>query len=277
MLGSSGVTRNGVAFLLSWVALVACGQQGKKPDPLTCAGRCVPTTPGTVGHVGQPPPNGGAGGESGGDDSPVRLEGEVRILNDIVALAASTFTDTAAIVVEGDPTAVLGQWNGTDPFSISGVRRASAVWAQVTPTGGDALRTLAPIDTSRANSSGVVSTVLTVVRASELDAAYGVLSMPLARDSSKAQAILAVLDGGRPAAGIRVLVPGAEAVVYAENGTFSDDATSTDTSGLVLVANIPSVPWPGATVNVTLTGSTTTSRWDVKVVTDGVTLAGVGN
>lgn len=273
MLGSGSVTRGAAALFLSGVALAACGQQGKKPDPITCAGRCAPSTPGTVGHVGGPAPDAGAGGESGGDDSPVRLEGEVRILNDITALASSTFTDTAAIIVEGDPTAVLGQWNGIDTFSIDGVKNAPAVWAQVTPSGGDALRTLAPIDTHLPNPSGVVSTVLTVVRASELDAAYGVLSMPLSRDSSKAQAILAVSGG----AGIRVLAPGAEAVVYAQNGTFSDDATSTDTSGLVLVANIPSVPWPGSTVSVTLTDGTTTSRWDVKVVTDGVTLAGVGD
>jgi hypothetical protein len=207
----------------------------------------------------------------------VRLEGEVRILNDINALAASAFTDSAAILAEGETTAVLGQWNGTDPFSISEVKGAAAVWTQVTPTGGDALLTLAPIDTTQPNSAGVVPTVLTVVRASELEAAYGVLSTPLAPDSSKAQAILVVLVGGRPASGIRVLAPGAEAVVYAQNGTFSDDATSTDTSGLVLVANIPSVPWPGATVSFTLTDGTTTSRWDVKVVTKGVTLAGVGN
>ncbi|HEX6765768.1 MAG TPA: hypothetical protein VF103_09835 [Polyangiaceae bacterium] len=271
------MTHRLIALYLVGLALTACSPEAEKPPPATCSGRCGQRNPGIVGHV--PPPNntgGEGGGPSGGDDSPVTLHGDVRSLDDITALASSPFRDPVDLLVEGVTGDVSGRWNALDPFSLDGVKRAGVTWTQATPAQGDALRTLQPVDTSSPNASGVVETSLSVVRESELDTAFAVISMPITRDPGSAQAILIVLKSGRPASGVRVLAPGAAAVIYTDNGAFTDTATFTDGSGIAILANVPSVAWPGSGYSVTLSG-TVTGRWDLKLVSGGVLLAAIGD
>jgi len=120
-----------------------------------------------------------------------------------------------------------------------------------------------------------VTTELTVVRESELARAFSVITQPVMLDVTKAQAVLVVQKGNRRVAGVRVLAPTAEAVIYVENGAFSDTATETDASGIVVLANVPSSAWPGSGVTLTLSGAVS-GRWDLRVVTRGVTFAGIG-
>jgi hypothetical protein len=223
-----------------------------------------------------PPDDGGSGGESGEDDSAVRLQGDVRVLDSIAALEASTWPDSVELLVEGRSQDVMGRWNGSDPFLLDGVKRGPTIWAQASPGPGDALRTLQPIDTTVANPSGVVETSLTIVRASELDVAFSVLALPITRDEARAQLVVVALSQGRAAAGVSVRADAADVVIYVDNGGFTDTATSTDGSGIFLLANVPAVAWPGSGVTVTLSGSVS-GRWDLRAVSGGVTFAAVGD
>jgi hypothetical protein len=256
-------------------ASAGCSQQAEKPPPVTCRGRCAPINPPVIVHVPGPGPDGGAGGDSGESDEPVRLLGTVLILNDVPALAASPLTEPAELLVEGSSGDVTGRYDGNDPFSLDGVKRAPTTWALVTPGPGDMLRTLQPIDTSRPNEANELSTTLTVVRESELVRAFSVISLPIMPNASAAQAVLVVQKDGKAVAGVRVSALSADAVIYVDNGGFSDTVTSTDGSGIVVLANVPASSWPGSGVPVTLSGAVT-GRWDIRVVSGGVTFAGIG-
>jgi hypothetical protein len=270
------VTRRLAATALLGAILVACGQRGEKPPPPTCAGRCSPTKPIVVGQPGLPG-SGGTGGTVGGggasgEDSPVQLVGEVRSLDDIAAFAGAVYRDRAELLVEGHDADVRGTWTGADEtFSLDGVLRANVVWARVTPGLADALPTLQPMDTLVDGSPEVIERNLTVVRESQIDLAFNVLALPVVRDTSLAQAVLVATKDNLPAEGIQVRADAAEAVIYADNGGFSDAVTSTDPTGIVLLANVP-----GSGVTVELSGEGT-GRFDLRLLAGGVTVAGVGN
>jgi hypothetical protein len=266
--------------LLPFLALgfgASCGEQVEKPPPVTCSGRGCggPIHRPPVTHVPPGDGEGGAGGSPSGGDEAVRLLGDVLLLDDIPALAASRFVEPAELRIEGRSGDVTGRYLGTDPFSLDGVASAQTTWAQVTPGPGDALLTLSPVDTSRPNDAGEVETSLTVVRESELDRAFSVISSPVSRNPGAAQLVLVVQRGGRGASGASVIARAAEAVIYVDNGGFSDIVTTTDGSGIVVLANVPADSWPGSGVTVTLTG-TVTGIWDLRVVRGGVTFAGIG-
>jgi hypothetical protein len=270
------VTRRLAAPALLGAILLACGQRGEKPAPQTCAGKCAPTVSIPVGH---PPPDGtggtggtGGGGGAPGEDGPVRLVGEVRSLDDLITFSGTTYRDPVELLVEGEGPDVRGSWTGADTtFSVDGVRSAAAVWAQATPLLMDALRTLQPLDTRFPDDSGVVIRPLTVVKSLPIDLAYSVLTLPVLRDESMAQVVLVTTKDDVPAEGISVSAPGVEAVIYADNGGFSDAVNSTDPTGIVMLANVP-----GSGVTVTLSGEVI-GHWDLRLVSGGVTLAGVGN
>jgi hypothetical protein len=272
MVAEDRVTPRFVAVALLGAVACACAQRGEKPPPPTCAGKCASTTNIPVGHP-PPPGTGGTGGGGGapGDDGPVRLVGEVRSLDDLISFTGTTYRDPVELLVEGEGTDVRGNWTGADAtFSLDGVKSAEAVWARATPLLTDALPTLQPLDTRFPNASGVVNRPLTVVRTLQIDLAFSVLTLPVVRDSSMAQVVLVTTKDRVPAAGISVSAPGVEAVIYADNGAFSDAVDSTDPTGIVLLANVP-----GSGVTVTLSGEVI-GHWDLRVVSGGVTLVGLG-
>jgi hypothetical protein len=257
-------------------SLVGCQEQKEKPPPVTCQGRCGLVRPPVIGTAPPPGSDAGAGGESGGSDEAVRLTGDVLFLHDLSGLGASVLSEPADLLVEGPTQDVTGRFDGVDPFSLDGVKRASTAWALATPGAGNAIATLQPVDTSRPNDDDVVDTSLTVMSESELDAAYAVISLPVDRDEMLAQLVLVVRNDKRPAAGVRVTAQAAESVIYADNGGFSDTVTATDPTGIVLLANVPASEWPGSGVTVTVTG-TVAGRWDLRVVSGAVTFAGIGD
>jgi hypothetical protein len=257
------------------VASAGCSPQAEKPDPITCTGRCAPVQPPIIDPVDPPDPDAGAGGESGSSDEPVRLLGIVLLLDDIPGLNASPLREPAELLVEGRSGDVTGRYDGINPFALDGVKRAATTWVEVTPGPGDTLRTLQPVDTSRPNDADELTTELTVVRESEIDRAFSVIALPVVPDENAAQAVLVIQKDGRRAAGVRVFAPAAEVVIYSDAGGFSDTVTSTDGSGIVVLANLPASTWPGSGVTVTLSGAVT-GRWDLRVVRGGVTFAGLG-
>jgi hypothetical protein len=196
----------------------------------------------------------------------------VELFVNIPDVASTDFVEPADILVEGENGNVMGRWNGGDLFSIDGVARRAGVWALATPFGGDALRTMQPVDTSRPNASGVVQTRLQVVSASEIELALGAISSPLTPNPSRAQAVLVATEGQLPASGVSVSAPGAEAVIYVQNGAYTVADTVTDSSGVFILANVP----PTDSFTVTLSGEVEASA-ELRLVSGGVTFGGVGN
>ncbi|HEX6273840.1 MAG TPA: hypothetical protein VFZ53_12415, partial [Polyangiaceae bacterium] len=252
-----------------------CAQPSEKGPPITCSGRrCGPIHIPPVTHVPPGDGEGGAGGSSSEDEA-VRLLGDVVLLDDIPGLTASRFVESADVRVEGMSGDVTGRYLGADAFAIDGVARGQTTWAQVGPAPGDALLTLQPVDTSRPNDADEVETTLTVVRESELARAFSVIASPVTQNPGAAQLVLVVHKENRGASGVGVIARAAEAVIYVDNGSFSDIVETTDESGIVVLANVPADTWPGSGVTVTLVG-TVNGIWDLRVVRGGVTFAGIG-
>jgi hypothetical protein len=108
-----------------------------------------------------------------------------------------------------------------------------------------------------------------------IDTILAILTVPVLRDESKAILILEVSrPDGTPLPGVTVTAPTAETIVYGASGTFTDDATQTDSSGLVLLVNVPSSVWPGTLVGVTFTGALQGGA-DVRAITGAVTFEGI--
>jgi hypothetical protein len=262
---------------LSWV--FGCGDERGLPDPAVCVGDC-----GSGALVGSGSGKGGSGGSGGssgnGSSAPVELNGTVLRLNDLDFNAAGfsraePYRDVAKVTVEGaSSTTVSVDYNGFDPFLLSGVRRGPEVWTLVEPsdTSADAMPTLQPLFTADAPSSAALELDVAVLRATTLDTAYSVLTNPVVREPSRGHAVLLFLDGDEPIAGVTVSAPNAERVIYAAGGTYSDDETATDESGLVLLSNVPAGSWPGSAVQVTVSGEAVGS-FATRVVADAVTVA----
>ncbi len=270
--------RNGLLVVLGvFVGGVACEQPADRPPPLPCAGCGTPNTGISSGHA--PPSDdmdGGTAGSGSSSDEPITLEGEVHILQDIATLNSARFDEPAALRVEGTNGDILGQWDGTGSFSIQGVPRADVVWTQASPVSAGLLRAVRPVNTNAPNDVSAVRTTLGIARASDFQDAFDLLAAPIVFAENAGHAILIAVADGEAASGATLLAPRDAVVLYAENGAFSDTATSTDESGIVLLANVPAGAWPGSAVPVTLGGSGSGS-YAVTLVSGGVTIAEVGN
>jgi hypothetical protein len=267
-----------VALLVTF----ACGKESERPAPVTCVGKCG-ITPGNGTGVS---PEGGSGsvgeGGSANSDDPVELTGNVLLLNDDLNFTAGTlFTDQVELRTEdASGRDVKGLWNGSDPFSIAKVKQTSLLWVLATPQTGlasDALPAVEPVSTDDPDAMGRVNVTLALVRASTLEQILDLASVPLTLDSSKAQIILLLkqrVSGAGdppPIAGVTVTAPGTEGVLYGASGGFSDVATETDASGVVILANVGSAGWPGALVSANFSGARTSGA-RVPAVTGAVSL-----
>jgi hypothetical protein len=279
------VTRGAGAWLLvAWASGFGC-VSSSEPPPSTCVGDCG--LPPDIG-VGLPPPNGSAGaGDTGDTDAGtsqgVVLTGNVLILNDDLNFSTGAlFTDAVDIKTDGaNGIAVTGTWDGSDPFVIQGVQEAAPVWVSATPesaTADDALPALEPVSTDSPDATNRVSVSLGLVHASTIDHIFDLSSVPLTADPTLAQVILLLVSQASgagtppPLPGITVTAPSAQNVLYGASGSFSDIATATDATGVVVLANLPATAWPGALVSLEFSGART-SGTQVRAVTGAVTLA----
>jgi hypothetical protein len=246
--------------------------------PATCM-KCGVYT----GGVGVPGTGGGAGTGGGGSGgagamSGVTLKGRVILLDDFAFESGALLDDAATLraQAEGGGT-VTGSWNGMDEYSLDDVLNDPLTWVSVTPTPSTSmgLPTLAPTNTTRPAADGSVTQNLAVVSSTVIDTILDVLTVPAFRDETKAILILMVRESdGTPLPGVTVTAPTAETIVYGASGTFTDDATQTDGSGLVVLVNVPASAWPGTLVGVTFTGALDGGA-DVRAITGSVTLEGI--
>jgi hypothetical protein len=159
------------------------------------------------------------------------------------------------------------------------VRPAAPVWVLATPqnlVADDVLAVLEPVRTDEPDSQGTVPADLALGHATTLDLIYDLSSVALARDSTKAQLILRLVDKTStaadppPLAGIRVSVT-AEATLYGASGGFSSIVTETDPTGVVVLANVGGGEYPGALVHLEFSGARAGGA-NVRAVTGAVTL-----
>jgi len=255
--------------------LVSCAD-----DPERTPATCVDCGYSVGAGMGLPDGSGGSGGEAASGSGAtageaVTLTGRVALVDDVGLEAGPLFPDPAAIRVEGQSGAsVVGTWDGAEPFSIENVAFGPEVWLLSTPpVNGLALPTLELLDTTQPNMDRVVTADVAVVSQELIDTVLSLLSVPVFRNEEAAQIILRIEDTeGDPLAGVTVIARSAEVVAYGASGSFSDIATETDSSGLVLIANVPATVWPGSLVGVTFAAGALQGGADVRVVTGGVTL-----
>jgi hypothetical protein len=266
-------------------ALIAggCQNQGERPPPPTCLG-CggpaaisigFPTSPGGGGESGEEPEQGG-----GSNSETVTLEGNVQLLFDNGRFdSGEVLTDAASIKsTRADGRTATDSWNGMDAFKVTDLPADTTSWLLVTPqtAGADAAVTLEPVLTQNANAQGVVKADLGVVRESNIDTVFDLLSVPVQRDSRAAQVVLRLTSrsagsGLTPLAGVTVKSSSTASISYSTGGGYSDVATATDATGVVVLLNCPAGGWPGALVNVEFSGEKSGGA-QVRAVTGAVSL-----
>jgi hypothetical protein len=271
--------RAGSVGLLFLTLASGCSEPTER-TPATCQGCGIVTG----GGIGVPGSGGGAGTGSGnagtaGTGTGVTLTGNVMLLDDFSLQSGSLLIDdpvTLRAQAEGGGD-VTGTWDGLEPFELENVLSDPLVWVSLTPRNPvtQALPTLGPVNTSKPDASGLVTVDLAVVDRTVVDTILDILTVPVLRDESKAILILEVTrPDGTPLPGVTVTATAAETIVYGAAGTFTDDATRTDNSGLVLLVNVPATEWPGTLVGVTFTGALQGGA-DVRAITGAVTFEGI--
>jgi hypothetical protein len=271
-----------------WLLLVAvglgCAGEKERPPPPTCVGDCG-LAPGL--GVGQQMPGGaGANGEGGADSGTsqgIELTGNVLVLNDDINFATGDlFADTANIQAEGaDGKVVKATWDGINPFALEKVRQARPAWVLITPPSGvadDALPALEPVRTDKPDVSDRVEANLALVHATTIEHVFGLAAVAPTTDTTKGQVILlfqtqpsgATMPS--PLSGLTVQSASAENVIYAASGSYSAGSTTTDNTGVVVLANVAAATWPGAVIDLVYSGAKTGGS-EVRVVSGAVTIA----
>jgi hypothetical protein len=231
----------GLALLL--VVLCACSEPAER-TPATCEGCGINTGGGVgVGSGGSAGTGGGQAGLGANAGAGVKLEGDLLVLTDFDFRRGLALTDPGTTVrAEGQAGGfVITDHDGIGPYVLEDVLSADEVWALAVPSPGSvALPTLGPVDTSQPDQTGTVNLDLALVGTDLIDVILNLLTVPTARDPERASAVLRVTTAtGAPIAGVTVIEPSAEVVVYGASGTFSDVVTATDASGLVMLVNLP--------------------------------------
>lgn len=241
-----------------------------------CTGNNCPI----LGGIGAGSPKPGSGGASsvggaggvGGDFSTLR--GTVVDLVDDAFRTSIPDTEPAIVEAQGRNVAIVSaDWNGSDPFVLSGVQSALDVaWLSVRPKQGNAtVRTLTPIAPSL--SSNVE---LPLVRTELLDSIFFGLSTPVTRQSGTGQLVVSFVATrtGVGLAGVKVTSNRSALVAYRSGGLWSTDVVQTDSSGLVLIGNVTAAAFPGTPITISLSGVISSSV-SFAVAADAVTLSEV--
>jgi hypothetical protein len=258
--------------------LLGCSDKVDHPPFLAS---CVPDRPCAtmfgVGSLGTP---GGDDGEmgAGGESSEGELHGKVVDIVDDTFQTSAPYIDTA--VIEGrraSGTVVSARWNGVDSFVLPEIEAVATSWISVRPESGIAgIRTLHPVATN------IVRNVeLGIVRADTIDVIFSTLTAAATRDAGAAQIVLGFSTPATSTAprsgvaGVKIVAPEAAFIAYQTAGTWSTDATATDSTGLVILGNLLTKAFPGSSERVRL-GGVTTGYVDVTIASDAVSLVAVG-
>lgn len=263
-------------------ALLCCREDPEHPPlapPCPPGDSCIDPRPnpvpgrgGSDAGIGE----GGAGGHdseagAGGAAEPRELTGTVRELVDDRFRASSAFSSRATIELEGRNGGLIrATYNGSSPFRLSGFHEEDPLWVRVTPDANrGVLPTLHPI---LLEDVGTEAIQFGLVRAETIDLIFAVSQDPEGPLEGHAQVVLWFRSGsgqGRP--GVTVSLPEADFASYARGGTWSSVEAETDTTGLVLLANVSAPRFPGSTERIAL-GGTASGYIQVRVAADSVSL-----
>ena len=279
------MTARRLAGLGAALIALGCASKSERPPPPTCLGNCglspglgsgLPSDQGGGGSQGE-------GGSSGTSSKGVELTGKVLILNDdLDPSTGALLTDSVDLKSEGATgKTVTGFWDGSDDFSIKGVRVATPVWVLATPRNAvadDALPAVEPVRTDSPDAAGQVEVNLALVHSSTIEHVFDLATVPITPDPGKAQVVLLLVKKDTsvaeppPLPGVKVTASSAEDVFYGASAAFSDVATETDATGAVVLANVPAAVWPGAEISVEFSGAKSGGA-QVRAVNGAVTVA----
>jgi hypothetical protein len=272
-----------VVALVSGAVVAGCQKQADlAPFAPGCQTDCKPPTivaigsgSGSDGTITTPTPD--AGFDAG------TLTGSVVELNEATFTQTTAFTQTATVAADGATgTSVSGMWDGTNPYTLSGVSVAVTNWVSVTPSAaqGDALPTFQAVETDATDTAD-----LAVVNSAVIDGIL--LDVSATRAPAFGQVVMFFRNAGtgESLSGIHAVMNASAAPAYAaaSGWVLMDDTTVTNSSGLVMFGNVD-LPAAGSTtqiVNIDRPATTTTAAisggtFAVKVVEGAVTIATVG-
>ena len=167
-------------------------------------------------------------------------------------LITAPFTGAAQLLGEREGGGnVRADWAGSGTVRLAPLTDRAFVLVTPADTTGDALPTLLRLPTTDADALE-----LPLVRATVLDGILSLATVPLELLPNRAQVILELRDSRtrQPLSGAGVTAPSAEAIFYADGGTWSDAVEVTDPTGLVRFVNVAAADWPGELASITVTG-----------------------
>ena len=260
----------------AFAVVPACAEDDERPATID---------PGTLG-VGGGTVGGGAGGTGGGpseggtilptDGGSTDLEATVVVVTGDEFDLVTDFGGTANVVAEAAAGGVVvGTYDGAAgiPAELSGVLAFPGTWvgAQQTTGSQDVMNGFWPVDTSTEAKVQVP-----VVLRSVVDQIFSLLLAANLADPQRAQVILQFTDAaGATLAGVGVSAPGTAVAAFRAGGTWSDNVTETDSSGLVAVLNVDALEFPGSVQDLSFTVDGVERAVPVRTASDTVTIAAV--
>jgi hypothetical protein len=197
------------------------------------------------------------------------------LLADESFVRTTVYPERATVTADGaSGTPVTDDWDGATPYLLEDVARLPVNWVSVKPDkiGGEVLLTYQAVASNR-----VTEADLGLVSAATLDGIFNAVSTLRSPDSGQVILFFRSAATGVPISGLHVVMPQAQAGIYAApNGWVLDDGTAlTDKSGLVLFGNVEP-PNSGGTQTVIVTrAGTAAGQFAVKVVQAAASIASV--
>lgn len=241
-----------------------CAEEEERPDVIpVCEDSCNPG-PGPSGGSGPSSSSTTSGTSTGGDDEIV-LNGNLGVFaNDRFDLEQLLPFGELATVFSQDPDrrVIDAKYDGQE-FSLTNLQSGEATGVLVVPDDPDGVPwpTLLRVDTLESRT-----VTLPLVSSEVLTEIYSGLRSQPTLEPGRGQLILRFSDEDlAPIPGVRVSVPGADFLAYADGAGWSDDAEQTDASGLVIAGNILASEFPGSAFHVSTSGAAVGS-WVVTVI-----------
>lgn len=258
-------------FVSSWIVFLAptlgalgCVEEEERPDLISvCSDDCKPGV--QSGGSGPSTPSATSSSSTTGGGDEVVLEGDLAVFVDDRFDPGSVvpFTESAMVFSRDAFSRVLDATYDGRSFSITGLEAGEATGVLSVP---DDPNSFAWPTLLRVNTLESQSITLPLVNSEVLSEIYSSIRSQALVEPSRGQLVLRFSDADLdPIAGVRVDVPQAAFVAYKEGAGWSEDATETDGSGLVVAGNIIASDFPGSSLNVTASGAAVGS-WVVTVI-----------
>lgn len=259
MLGTRGALCLAAAALLLGAA---CSSSKDRPGTIAQCPQCAGGTGGIA-----------AGGSAGAATCEPDLtkgktvQGDVSVFTDDTFDTLAPYAGTAELSIPGEPCgfarttytpgagAAGAAGAGQDLFTLSGARVAVSIhpnWLRMRQIDGPdtLLPTILPVYTA---NDVTAKGYFAFVKPGTIDTIAGAVGMT--QDPTKAQLVVQ-LSGAAP--GVKVFIPGAEAIIYASNGTWVGNGQGTDATGFVLGLNVTAdTAEAGTAVDVTTSSNGT--------------------